>query len=262
MDLVDECNTEGMIQVLREERPDYVTCFEKQRQKQEEVIVTDSNVDQEKVQVDKAVDVDLDINDLEVRFYQFSKLILTFCFQSKTDEMECDPAPLQTSNGNPDSDLTTESSKSNDVADGKDAASSSSDCNKENVNSGDSSETESTEKSFKTKEVTKPKSPFTSVNPKQKKALTPGSRGAMLLNLSRRVSQDTRDSEAALRSPIPGQLTGSAGAQAAVAVSPLRPWVKYAPSPSHASPSAGILKSKRTAEDLDSSSDVRFIFNK
>ena len=38
----------------------------------------------------------------------------------------------------------------------------------------------------------------------------------------------------------------------------LRPWVKYAPSPSHASPSAGILKSKRTADDLDSSNDVSF----
>ena len=107
------------------------------------------------------------------------------------------------------------------------------------------------------KEVTKPKSPFTSVNPKQKKALTPGSSGAMLLNLSRRASQDTRDPDAApLRSPAPAQLTATS--HASVAGSPLRPWVKYAPSPSHASPSAGILKSKRTADDLDSSNDVSF----
>ena len=183
------------------------------------------------------------------------KLILSFCIQNKSDEMECDPAPApQTTNCIPDSNTSNEASN---TLNGKDVASTP-DCNKENVNSGDSSETESTERPSKTKEIPKPKSPFTSVNPKQKKALTPGSRGAMLLNLSRRVSQDSRDPEAPGRSPAPAAAL-TASSHASVAGSPLRPWVKYAPSPSHASPSAGILKSKRTADDLDSSNDVRFI---
>ena len=254
MDLVDECNTEGMIEVLREEREEHVICYEKRRQELEDKNAQASGQEEDKV--DKAMDVDLDTNDLEVRYYQFSRLILSFCFQNKSDSaLQCDPAP-QTTNCDPDPNMRAEAEKLHDVPDGKDTASTS-DCNKENVNSGDSSETETAERSAKAKEVTKPKSPFTSVNPKQKKALTPGSRGAMLLNLSRRASQDTRDPEAApLRSPAPAQLTASS--HASVAGSPLRPWVKYAPSPSHASPSAGILKSKRTADDLDSSNDVSF----
>merc|ERR1740128_918542 len=110
-----------------------------------------------------------------------------------------------------------------DAPTGKDSASTS-ECNKENVNSGDSSETESTEKTAKAKEVTKPKSPFTSVNPKQKKALTPGSRGAMLLNLSRRASQDTRDTEAAPGpSPTDRQLSRLCGRVAPQALGQVRP---------------------------------------
>ena len=171
--------------------------------------------------------------------------------------MECDPAPAPlTTNCIPESN-TSSSNEASNTLNGKDVASTP-DCNKENVNSGDSSESESSERPSKTKELPKPKSPFTSVNPKQKKALTPGSRGAMLLNLSRRVSQDSRDPEAPGRSPAPAAAL-TASSHASVAGSPLRPWVKYAPSPSHASPSAGILKSKRTADDLDSSNDVRFI---
>merc|ERR1719379_2702882 len=96
-------------------------------------------------------------------------------------------------------------------------------------------------------ELSKPKSsPFTNVNPKQKKALTPGSRGAMLLNLSRRVSVDPSEPVVTRESRVQAQ-------HVSVSVSPMRPWAKYAPSPSHASPSAGILK--RSADDLDSPND-------
>ena len=176
MDLVDECNTEGMIEVLREEREEYVICFEKQRQELVEKNAPPSEQEEHKEKVDKAIDVDLDANDLEVRYFQFSRLILSFCFQNKSDsDLQCDPAP-QTTNCDPDPNMKPEAVKLQDAPAGKDTASTS-ECNKENVNSGDSSETESTEKTAKAKEVTKPKSPFTSVNPKQKKALTPGSRG-------------------------------------------------------------------------------------
>ena len=190
--------------------------------------------------------------------------------------MECDPAP-QVSNSKPDSEnlsnsdseapqasiskpdsenvinADSEAAKIKDTVNGS-KSSSTSDSNKENVNSGDSSGSDSSEKMPKSREVTKPKSPFTTVAPRQKKALTPGSRGAMLLNLSRRASMETRDSEVA-RSPAPA----ASPITPSMTQSPLRPWVKYAPSPSHASPSAGILK--RSADDLDSSIEVRFNCN-
>ena len=155
--------------------------------------------------------------------------------------MECDQAPQ----------ASTEPTNLADVAVEKDAASTS-DSNKENVGS----ETESSERTSKAKEVTKPAKPFTAVNPKaQKKALTPGSRGAMLLNLSRR----TKDSEVTKSSPASLISSPRSCPPQALGQGP-RPWVKYAPSPSHASPSAGILKSKRTADELDTSSDVSFFF--
>ena len=89
------------------------------------------------------------------------------------------------------------------------------------------------------------KSPFSASNSRQqRRPVTPGgsSRGAMLLNLSRKVL-DTNSSS--LPSPTP--------ASSLVTVSPMRPWARYAPSPSHVSPSASILK--RPADDLDSSTE-------
>lgn len=235
-DLVDESSAEGMIDVLREERAGDVNLWE--MQEEEEKAEEPSTPEK----VDKSIDVDLDNHELEeVRYHQFSKLIIIFGFQNKADEMECDQAPQ----------ASTEPTNLEDVADEKDAASTS-DSNKENV----SSETESSERTSKAKEVTKPAKPFTTVNPKaQKKALTPGSRGAMLLNLSRR----TKDSEVTKSSPASSSLISSPRScpPQALGQGP-RPWVKYAPSPSHASPSAGILKSKRTADELDTSSDVSF----
>ena len=134
--------------------------------------------------------------------------------------------------------------------------------NKENVNSDESvGEDSNREPPARPKELPKAKSPFTNINSRQKdnngggakKPLTPGSRGAMLLNLSRRVSLDiAQPPEPSLPPRAP---TGSVSLNhVSVSVSPMRPWAKYAPSPSHASPSAGILK--RTADDLDSSNDV------
>jgi len=216
-DLVDESSAEGMIDVLREERAGDVNLWE--MQEEEEKAEEPSTPEK----VDKSIDVDLDNHELE---------------ENKADEMECDQAPQ----------ASTEPTNLEDVADEKDAASTS-DSNKENV----SSETESSERTSKAKEVTKPAKPFTTVNPKaQKKALTPGSRGAMLLNLSRR----TKDSEVTKSSPASSSLISSPRScpPQALGQGP-RPWVKYAPSPSHASPSAGILKSKRTADELDTSSD-------
>ena len=237
MDLVNECSDEEMIEVLRDERAGDVALWERQEEEEEQ----EGPSTPEKV--DKAIDVDFDNHDLEeVRYHQFSKLIIIFCFQNKSDEMECDQAPQ----------ALTESAQK-DGQDEKDAASTS-DCNKENVGS----ETESSERTSKAKEASnKLIKPFTTVNPKaQKKALTPGSRGAMLLNLSRR----TKDSEVTKSSPAStGSLISSPRScpPQALGQGP-RPWVKYAPSPSHASPSAGILKSKRTADELDTSSDVSF----
>ena len=235
MDLVNECSDEEMIEVLREERAGDVDLWERQEEEEKAEPSTPEKVD-------KAIDVDFDNHDLEeVRYHQFSKLIIIFFFQNKSDEMECDQAPQ----------ASTESAQQDE----KDAASTS-DCNKENVGS----ETESSERTSKAKEASnKPAKPFTTVNPKaQKKALTPGSRGAMLLNLSRR----TKDSEVTKSSPAStGSLISSPRScpPQALGQGP-RPWVKYAPSPSHASPSAGILKSKRTADELDTSSDVSLEF--
>ena len=70
MDLVDESNTEGMIDVLREEREEYVSSCEKQRQELEEQKAQASTPDEEQVQVDKSSDVDLDNHDSEVRYFQ------------------------------------------------------------------------------------------------------------------------------------------------------------------------------------------------
>ena len=136
-------------------------------------------------------------------------------------------------------------------------------CNKENVNSDDAVEEDKKDQPSKQIDPPKPKlkSPFTGVNTKQKKPLTPGSRGAMILNLSRRVSLDQGNdtTHVSPRVPVSSQTRVPMSSQTrvqAVAVSPMRPWAKYAPSPSHASPSAGILK--RSADDLDSPNDVRF----
>ena len=128
-------------------------------------------------------------------------------------------------------------------------------CNKENVNSDDGVEEDKKDQPSKQIDPPKPKlkSPFTAVNTKQKKPLTPGSRGAMILNLSRRVSLDQGNDTTHVSPRVP---VSSQTRVQAVAVSPMRPWAKYAPSPSHASPSAGILK--RSADDLDSPNDVRF----
>ena len=132
--------------------------------------------------------------------------------------------------------------------------------NKENLSSEEETDTiKSSLTRLKELPSTKPKSPFTAVNPRQpsKKAVTPSgsSRGAMLLNLSRRVSLDTNSlpSPTGPPPPVPATASLQPGLNM-VPESPLRPWVKYAPSPSHASPSASILK--RPADDLDSSIEV------
>ena len=70
MDLVDESNTEGMIDVLREEREEYISNFEKRRQELEKQKAQASTPDEEEVQVDKSSDVDLDNHDSEVRYFQ------------------------------------------------------------------------------------------------------------------------------------------------------------------------------------------------
>ena len=126
--------------------------------------------------------------------------------------------------------------------------------NKENLSSEEESDTNKPSLTRLKEMPAKAKSPFTAVNPRQpsKKVVTPGgsSRGAMILNLSRRVSLEP----SSLPSPT-GPPPPPASSLVSVSVSPLRPWVKYAPSPSHASPSASILK--RPADDLDSSIEVR-----
>merc|ERR1719474_1585041 len=160
--------------------------------------------------------------------------------------MECEQgeAPSETMNENTETATTDMEEK--DVS--KPVTSTSPESNKENVNSEDTVEEENKPKYIKSiPELHKSKSsPFTNVNAKQKKALTPGSRGAMLLNLSRRVSVEPSEPVVTRESRVQAQ-------HVSVSVSPMRPWVKYAPSPSHASPSAGILK--RAADDLDSSND-------
>ena len=85
-DLTEESNTEDVLDVLREERKEYVEMCENKVQTkiQEET----------KVQVDKSVDVDLDTSDIEVRDLNIQFLILTFYFQSKDIEaMDCEAAP-------------------------------------------------------------------------------------------------------------------------------------------------------------------------
>ena len=125
--------------------------------------------------------------------------------------------------------------------------------NKENLSSEEESDTNKPSLTRLKELPAKAKSPFTAVNPRQpsKKVVTPGgsSRGAMILNLSRRVSLEPTSLPSPTGPPPP-----PASSLVSVSVSPLRPWVKYAPSPSHASPSAGILK--RPADDLDSSIEV------
>ena len=71
-DLTEESNTEDVLDVLREERKDYVEMCENKVQTkiQEET----------KVQVDKSVDVDLDTSDIEVRVFQHSVFNLNFLF--------------------------------------------------------------------------------------------------------------------------------------------------------------------------------------
>ena len=179
--------------------------------------------------------------------------------------MECDPPVLDPAtaanlkNSDSDSDfeleskVTTEEGKMETLSHSETPES-----NKENLSSEE--ETDSTKSSLtRLKELppTKPKSPFTAVNPRQpsKKAVTPSgsSRGAMLLNLSRRVSLDT-NSLPSPTGPAPPAPVSLQPSLSMVTESPLRPWVKYAPSPSHASPSASILK--RPADDLDSSIEV------
>ena len=126
--------------------------------------------------------------------------------------------------------------------------------NKENLSSEEETDTNKPSLTRLKELPTKTKSPFTAVNPRQpsKKAVTPGgsSRGAMILNLSRRVSLEPNSLPSPTGPPPPPP-----SSLVSVSVSPLRPWVKYAPSPSHASPSASILK--RPADDLDSSIEVR-----
>ena len=126
--------------------------------------------------------------------------------------------------------------------------------NKENLSSEEESDTNKPSLTRLKELPTKAKSPFTAVNPRQpsKKVVTPGgsSRGAMILNLSRRVSLEPNSLPSPTGPPPPPP-----SSLVSVSVSPLRPWVKYAPSPSHASPSASILK--RPADDLDSSIEVR-----
>ena len=130
--------------------------------------------------------------------------------------------------------------------------------NKENLSSEEETDTNKSSLTRLKELPTKVKSPFTAVNPRQpsKKAVTPGgsSRGAMLLNLSRRVSLDT-NSLPSPSVPAPPASNSLQPSLNMVSGSPLRPWVKYAPSPSHASPSASILK--RPADDLDSSIEVK-----
>ena len=171
--------------------------------------------------------------------------------------MECDTVP-SVSDDPPSEKLLLDKL----VNDKKNAAGSP-ECNKENVNSDDGVEEDKKDQPSKQIDPPKPKlkSPFTGVNTKQKKPLTPGSRGAMILNLSRRVSLDQGNdtTHVSPRVPVSSQTRVPVSSQTrvqAVAVSPMRPWAKYAPSPSHASPSAGILK--RSADDLDSPNDVRF----
>jgi len=121
------------------------------------------------------------------------------------------------------------------------------DANKENVQtnnaSGEDTESDSEKGPAAKEDTLRMKSPFTALNQKQKKSMTSSggtSRGAILLNLSRRVSIDTHvPPSPQTMSPKPENMK--------------RPWMKYAPSPSHASPSASILK--RPADDLDSSTE-------
>jgi len=134
-----------------------------------------------------------------------------------------------------------------------DANSVSPDANKENVSSEKETEIcdDKVVLDIVREELRIKSSPFTAINEKQKvkKSVTGGSRGAMLLNLAtaRRASLDTGSLQTpTLMSPKPdsappGQVDSSK-----------RPWVKYNPSPSNASPSASILKRQR-GEDLDSS---------
>ena len=178
--------------------------------------------------------------------------------------MECDP-PVQEpaailKNSDSDSDFELET-KVNTEEGKMEPVMETPESNKENLSSEEETDTNKPSLTRLKELPTKTKSPFTAVNPRQpsKKAVTPGgsSRGAMILNLSRRVSLDPTSlpSPTGPPAPPPSSLQAGLSLVSGVSGSPLRPWVKYAPSPSHASPSAGILK--RPADDLDSSIEVR-----
>ena len=75
MDLVNECSDEEMIEVLRDERAGDVALWERQEEEEEQ----EGPRTPEKA--DKAIDVDFDNHDLEeVRYHQFSNLIIIFLF--------------------------------------------------------------------------------------------------------------------------------------------------------------------------------------
>ena len=181
--------------------------------------------------------------------------------------MECDPPVLDPAanlkNSDSDSDFEVETKVSSEEVKMETLNQCETpESNKENLSSEEETDTSKSSltrlkelPTTTTTSTTKPKSPFTAVNPRQpsKKAVTPGggSRGAMLLNLSRRVSVGLETNS--LPSPT-GPAPPPPPPASLVSGSPLRPWVKYAPSPSHASPSASILK--RPLDDLDSSTEV------
>ena len=275
LELAEESNTEGMIEVLREERREYVEKETKLREDNKKQV---QDKPENKVQLDKSVEVDLedDTNVVEVRICADFDVVNIFFQKSDevVEDMECDQEavdkvedkssasePEEVKEDAPKSAASEEiNSNKEDLGTPPVVTPGSPECNKENVNSDETVSSEDNNRDVpanKPKDAPKPKSPFTAVNPKQKesktKPLTPGSRGAMLLSLSRRVGHDLGPQE--VSAPVPRVPPSVTIQNVSVTVSPLRPWVKYAPSPSHASPSAGILK--RSADDLDSSTEVR-----
>ena len=181
--------------------------------------------------------------------------------------MECDP-PVQEpaailKNSDSDSDFEVEA-KVNTEGEKMETLMETPESNKENLSSEEESDTNKPSLTRLKELPAKAKSPFTAVNPRQpsKKVVTPGgsSRGAMILNLSRRVSLDPNSLPSPTGPPPPPPSSHQPGHNlVSASVSPLRPWVKYAPSPSHASPSASILK--RPADDLDSSIEVNDLYD-
>ena len=246
-----QASDKAVLEVLREERKEYCETNE-----------ANSSCEKDSEPVEKALEVRVGIDLL---------LILTFIFQNKVEEMECDPPAQEAKDSDSDFEMenTTEKKIEKEVIVEKEPVRCNSpESNKENVSNEELEVPEEQVKEAPIKvpamnpprdlgrDLPKPKSPFTSLNSKQqqKKPVTPGgsSRGAMLLNLSRKVSSLDTNSLPSPTPPPPIQASLSM-----VSVSPMRPWVKYAPSPSHASPSASILK--RPADDLDSSTEVSFL---